>query len=592
MNLGVRRFGSQVNSKVQKRRELFVRNKYPEYAGNAVSDPSSLSRRGKRLGGAFADPSRSPIKLDNSEGFYDTEDRKAIDDMFIERLRRETGDPSRLTTVVDDYKNALLDFEASKEPVSHERARKIKDITRIDYAAESRGSKPIKAVKGVGSGSARFHPIRDEGDIDVPSGGLRGAGEFWRLQNAKSFVEVHSISVPSAFSSSLREYHQAKSASVMFDESFRQTVRLSGEDCLFVLDHFTTAPVRLANIGDSLETCIVDSKGLVMSTGTVSRVAEAEFEILIDGFNDSIFRYLSQYVVYSRQSGMDVIVTPCSFSTVLSLYGPKSSEFLATTFNSLGGPEFTLGQSGDPLPSINFLRSLPPMTLCWTQALGVSILKKVDHYIIAIPTEIKDVLLKALAGSGVQCGGVYALDMLRMEQGVPRPQVDVPPASSSPLKAGMLWAVDQKKVRERVMFGHDRISQELLKGTSHRRVGLVSEKYVYGGCKLLSAPHRHPIGEITSCAWNPILKKRVCQAYVKPEYAVSGNPLLVNVPLAVPESLNFRFKRRIARQGALQNVFRKLVNARIVAFPITGDTCVHFSMQSHDPLYDSDSDDS
>jgi glycine cleavage system aminomethyltransferase T len=100
-------------------------------------------------------------------------------------------------------------------------------------------------------------------------------------------------------------------------------------------------------------------------------------------------------------------------------------------------------------------------------------------------------------------------------------------------------------------------------------VGLVASKYIYGGCRILSAPHRHPIGEVTSCAWSPLLQRRVCQALIKPEFAVSDNPVLVTVPQEVPESIDARFKRRITKQGSLQNVFRKLVPARVVSFPLT-----------------------
>ena len=156
-----------------------------------------------------------------------------------------------------------------------------------------------------------------------------------------------------------------------------------------------------------------------------------------------------------------------------------------------------------------------------------------------------------------------------MEQGEVRPGIDVTSDVCSPVRASLGSKIDLKKVREKVLFGHDRINREL---AGHAkvpfRVGIVADQYVYGGCKLLSSPHRFPVGELTSCAWNPALQKRVCQGYIKPEFAVAGTQVLVNVPSAVPEAIDVRFKKRIAKQGAFQNVFRKLVGAKVIQFPI------------------------
>jgi hypothetical protein len=263
---------------------------------------------------------------------------------------------------------------------------------------------------------------------------------------------------------------------------------------------------------------------------------------------------------------MDVSMTPTGKNLTVSLYGPNAISALKRVLGNT--PSITLGESGDKLPSVTYLDALPAMTVVTTDELIIR--RKFDHFLVSTSEDFCDYFLKSLVdSSNVICGGAYALDMLRMERGTPRPEIDIPSATSSPVRTSLLWSVDQKKVREQTLFGHERISKELLRGTTHARIGLVANKYIYGGCKLLSSPHRHPIGEVTSCTWSPLLNKRVCQAYVKPEYAVKGNPVVVNVPLSVPESISPRFRRRIVKQGALQNVFRKLVSAEIVSFPIS-----------------------
>lgn len=567
MNTITRRFGS-VTSKLQVRREAFIKSKYPEYAGSEVSTPADSGRRGRRLGGLFQDSSKSPLKLDGTESFYG-EDRAAIDAEFVDKLKKASGNPDKLNSVMSQYREALDLMESTRDPISHERSKKIKDVTSIDFQTEQKRERPLKlpAVKARDS-VTQFPIVREEQELHHSLPRIRSsqATGFWEKMGAKKFVNISSTSVPAVISSSLAEYKAATTASAMFDESFRYGIEITGEDCVFVMDHFATAPVANLNIGDSVFTAILDSKGYVISTGLISRMGDQSFELLLDEFKESVFRYLAQYTVYSRQSGMDVALRP-SETTVVSLIGPHSIEALKNSISQENSPiKVFLGHEGEELPSLDYLTHLPPMSTI-TADTGMTIRKLPDSFLLSLPEESIDSILHSLAEKAMPAG-VYALDMLRMEKGLPRPEIDVPSATSSPVKASLTWLVDQRKVRETVLFGHERISRELQRGVTHKRVGIVANTYVYAGCKIMSAPHRYVVGEITSCAWSPALGKRVCQAYVKPEYAAEGNPLLVNRPMAVPDSLNFRFKRRIVKQGAMQNVFRKLVEARVVTFPL------------------------
>ena len=572
-----RRLGT-VTSKLQHRREKFIKSKYPEYAGNRVIDVVDTGRKGRRLGGLYADSSKPPMKLDGSESFYNTDERDALIDDFAERLRNASSDPSALQSVVEQYRAALEEFETTKDPISHERARKIKEVTSIDYAAQSKNVKPMKLIP-TKRRDTDFPVVREEGEMFDTISRVKDspASSFWDSQGAKRFIEISSLAVPAVFTSSMSEYHSAKTNAAVFESSYKQSLVVSGEDSMFVMDHFVSAPLRSLNIGDSANSCILDSKGYVLGTAVVSRTGDIDFEILLDEYRESVFRYLAQYVVYSRQSGMQVSIKPES-GAIISLIGPKSTTTLLQALTQLQVSTLALGVEGEILPELDYLRDVPPMTLvsAWTDHSDqpVALIRRLagnslPQFTISLN---KDILLPFLSSlvdeSAITCAGAYAWDMIRMENGVPRPDIDIPSSTSSPIKASLACLVDQRKVRENILFGHDRISSELLRGTTHRRVGIVSTKYIYGGCKILSTPHRHVIGEISSCAWSPLLNKRVCQAYVKPEYAVASNPVVVNVPLSVPESLSYRFKRRIVRQGALQNVFRKLCPAHVASFPI------------------------
>merc|ERR1719409_1706112 len=96
-----------------------------------------------------------------------------------------------------------------------------------------------------------------------------------------------------------------------------------------------------------------------------------------------------------------------------------------------------------------------------------------------------------------------------MEAGLPRTGADIPAGVVSPIRASLAWTLDQGKMRNHLMFGYERLFFQLAKGPAFRRVGLVVGGPAHAGCRLLSNPHRQPIGQLTSTAWSPALQSRI-----------------------------------------------------------------------------------
>ena len=607
--VSVRRFGT-VTSKVQKRREQYIRNMYPEYRGNNPdSSPDTTSRRGRRLGGSFVDPSRPILKLDGSEEFYDSDTKRELEESFVAKLSHSHRDPTKLTKVLNDYQEALDSYTSNKEPISAERDRIIKSMSSLDYQVlsgksqaavpgahhrrileknkfatvsftqgdteevqeltpssvrvDTKKPKPKKPSPSKVSDTPTFPIIREEQDM-FPEISFRlnksvMTDTFVNL--SLPMIDVNGSSVPSVVTSTTDEYNRAKIESILFDVSYKRRFTISGSDSVLAMDHFISAPIRNLHIGDAINACILDTKGYILATCLVSRLSPNEYSVIIDGSNpESVFRYMAQYIVYSRQSGLEVHLRAHQSGGTFLLVGPAS---LPNLINSIGEEQKIFLGTHIGIPPHAHLSELPSMCTISTNFLEITRLIG-DQFILSFrENEESASFLNSLA----PFGGAYALDMLRMESGEIRASSDIP-ASTTPISASLSHLVDQRKVRERILFGHERIAKELLKQPTHRRVGIVASKYAYAGCRILSAPHRAPIGELTSCAWSPLLKKRVCQAYIKPEYAVENNPVLINLPHEIPESIDYRFRRRIVKQGNLQSVFRRLIPAKVVAFPI------------------------
>lgn len=175
-----------------------------------------------------------------------------------------------------------------------------------------------------------------------------------------------------------------------------------------------------------------------------------------------------------------------------------------------------------------------------------------------------------LADTAVKPAGAYCLDVLRMEAGLPRPGADIPPGTITPIRASLAWTLDQSKMRNHLMFGWEKLFLQLAKGPTFRRVGLLLGGPAHGGCRILSNPHRQPIGEITTTAWSPKLRARVAQAYVKPEYARANKHVLITVPYNLP--LHKMRKQAIKRwmksgRNGLRSGYRNLVAAVVTPLP-------------------------
>jgi glycine cleavage system aminomethyltransferase T len=538
-----RRNVSTVTTKIQQRRDRYLRSTFPEYSPN---DPAAVSR-GRRLGGLYQDPSRPVPKLDGSERF---------DEVDLESLLT----PSE----------PLI----PQTHVSEKRRQKVKQLLKAtDHAVQSNRVIPKRiphSPRVTRSPDGLLFPLMlpdttsptDQSLLPPPP-----SCSPIQWPSSTRFVELHGLTTASVVSTSLEEYRLARSTSILFDTSFNQIMDFYGQDVELTLDHFVAAPLRLLHVGGCVFSPLVDTKGYVLTTATVVKLGPTKFRVITPGNNrESVFRYISQFVVYSRQTGLDVHVTESRPSGIVELRGPETVARLIEWFRRSEINRVYLGSSefGPLIPKLDFLTSQPHLSAVEFIDDGGGSISLIRHDDNKFTMTLSDSSNLESLTSTFPLGGVYTLDMLRMEQGIPRAGVDIPVGKHSPVRAGLEQWIDMKKVREKILFGHVRIAKELLGGTTgFKRIQLVSSKYVYGGCRILSAPQRFPIGEITSCAWIPELKARVCHAQIKAEYAVPGTQVLVNIPNLIPEKINPKFKKRIVKQGNLQSVFRNLVVAHL-----------------------------
>lgn len=426
-------------------------------------------------------------------------------------------------------------------------------------------------------------------------------GDLWSSYGA-SWAEFNRCVVPSEYppptsddgivtGSTMHSYYQARERAAIFDISYKVGMRVTGPDREFVADQFLTCKLSAMRPGDVQYACVLDSKGFILDDAFVYLTDDA-VEILSSGCHSrQVMDYIGQYVVYVRRTGADVGFEESAHTAGIAVQGPKSPEAMVRALSRLaedplGGMELETVETEpqklppsaiEPMPYMSCVRLRPrgggePLVILRAGTTGE------DGFEITASSDDPGLqrLAEALLQESdlVRPAGVNCLDVLRMEAGLPRVGTDIPPGKITPIRASLIWVLDQAKMRNHLMFGWQKLFFQLAKGPKFRRVGLLLEGPGHTGCRLMSNPHRQPIGEISSVAWSPTLKSRVAQAYIRPEYARANKHILVNVPYNLPtHKMRKKAIQHWTKTGMLRSSYRRLVPACVVPLPFVPHRC-------------------
>jgi glycine cleavage system T protein (aminomethyltransferase) len=152
---------------------------------------------------------------------------------------------------------------------------------------------------------------------------------------------------------------------------------------------------------------------------------------------------------------------------------------------------------------------------------GFEILVAADHAAALWSRLLQDPRVKPV--------GLGARDSLRLEAGLPLYGHDLD-ETTSPVEAGLSFAVARRR-REAADFpGANRILTELSGAPERVRVGLLVEGGAPAreGADVLD-PEASPVGRVTSGGFSPTLKRAIALAFVPPPLAGAGTRLAVSV---------------------------------------------------------------
>lgn len=259
------------------------------------------------------------------------------------------------------------------------------------------------------------------------------------------------VEVLRSFGAPEAEYEALRTAAGLVDLSARDVIRLVGEDRVSFLHGMVTQNVRDLPVGQTTYAAMVTAKGAMVAD---ARIWKLEHELLVEvepGLAPKVKEFLEKYLI--SEDAEVTVVTP--EWAALGLWGPRSGQLFGGTFGAESpAPDRvvavthegrTLFAVGDPLVAGE----------------GVTLM---------VPRASLEAVYEKLVGGGATPVGEDAVEMVRVEAGVPRYGRDMDDATI-PLEAELQRAISYNKG---CYIGQEVIARATFRGHMNRKLsGLV-----------------------------------------------------------------------------------------------------------------------
>lgn len=333
-----------------------------------------------------------------------------------------------------------------------------------------------------------------------------------------------------------REYYAFRHAAGLIDVTPLFKYEVHGPGAVDFLAHVVAKDIHKLKVGQVTYCCWCDDRGKLLDDGTVSRISETYFRVTAAEPSLAwLTRNIGTYDVTIEESTETI--------AAVSLQGPCSRDILASATDAdvadlgffrlieaaIDGFEVVITRTG------------------YTGDLGYEIWAPNENAVA-----LWDVLMEAGRAYGIQPAGLDALDVTRVEAGFIMNGVDYFSANhcliesrmSTPYETGLGWTVNLDRGP---FIGQSALVEEKSNGPQRKFVGLALDWDEY---EALFARHCLPpevcsaawrsavpvyseqgkhVGQATSGAWSPMLKKNLALATVRAAHAKLGTVLRMEV---------------------------------------------------------------
>ena len=358
--------------------------------------------------------------------------------------------------------------------------------------------------------------------------------EFHQGLNAR-FTQVGGAEAVDHYGDPLAEHAFLTHAAGVLDLSFRSRLCLTGTDRHRFLNGQVTNQVQRLAVGQGCYAALVTAKGRMVSDLNIYCLTD---ELLLDfepGLDRSVTERLEKYIIADDVA----VVNVAPHYGLLSIQGPKAGETLAALGLGLSAPVQRMSFSASADPTLGEL-------YCMNVPRGAA--EGFDLFIpVSAVAAVLDKLIQAARQAGGGVCGWQALEMARIEAGMPRYGADMDESNLAPETGLAEQAISYDKgcyigqeviARIRTYGQVAKAFRGLLLPADLAQLPARGEKLLHAG---------HDAGYVTSALVSPAFHRKVALGYVRRECNQPGTELQLATPDGLRPvqvvSLPFRFDR-------------------------------------------------
>lgn len=336
--------------------------------------------------------------------------------------------------------------------------------------------------------------------------------DAWHRARGGRMVEFAGYHMPVQYEGIIAEHLWTREHAGLFDVSHMGQLQLSGEGVDAAVEALLPIDLSTLKLGMQRYSLLLDEDGGTLDDLMVSRWPESLYVVVNGATKWDDIAHLREHLPD------EITLNHLDERALLALQGPEA--FAALERHVSG--EY-------PLSALIFMRFGKFMLGGAEVSISRSGYTGEDGFEISLPAEAAPRIADLLCGeSEVKPIGLGARDSLRLEAGLPLYGHDLGP-DTSPIEAGLNFAINKRRRSEGGFLGADRVLDELANGAPRKWVGLTLEgrQAAREGAEVFAGSEK--VGVLTSGGFSPSLEKPIAAAYVSAAQAASGTALEIDV---------------------------------------------------------------
>ena len=330
--------------------------------------------------------------------------------------------------------------------------------------------------------------------------------DSWHRDRGGRMVPFAGYEMPVQYEGIIAEHLWTRENAGLFDVSHMGQLLIHGRATDAALERLMPGDFQAAADMRPKYSLLLDDEGGIIDDLMATRRGD-DFYVVVNGATKH-----GDIDDMRRRLPREIHIDHMKEQALLALQGPRAAEALETVVP--GVSELTFMQGG-PFQALGLN--------LWISRSGYT---GEDGFEISVPAKGAAQLAEALAANElVKPIGLGARDSLRLEAGLPLYGHDLD-RSTTPVMAGLTFAINKRRRAEGGFAGALRILAELENGPPQKRVGFDVEgrQPVREGALILDG-EGNELGKITSGGFSPSLQRPIAMGYLATPFAEPGTAL-------------------------------------------------------------------